>query len=311
MAGHQIQQSMGSWRVCPNWPSKCQVLPSHQGKYHHSFISTVLSTPQLIVSSPASSAETVELEDKELTIVSANDSQRQLALSRYNDWVNSTSRHSKSKSPRGSKRDRNTEQLPSPPRSPRRESAPEEPDTVPPLARLPFTPEHSYKVSTASSPYPAGSSSLTMVSRRPHTSAGPRDWSSRRDARNYDGLENRSNRLAVPPRAETAHPTRFSRTPLSSRGFFRQKSVEVLRLGSSSSTSRAGHSSVESSQHCTNGSLLFETVNVVDVQAWEQELARIESASRRNSADMLGFLSQRKKANVEHPSIPTYLHAEG
>lgn len=70
------------------------------------------------------------------------------------------------------------------------------------------------------------------------------------------------------------------------------------------------HLSVERPHH-TQGSLSIETVNLVEVQAWEQELARIESASQRNSADMLGFLSQRKKVSVEQPSIPTFLRAEG
>lgn len=72
-----------------------------------------------------------------------------------------------------------------------------------------------------------------------------------------------------------------------------------------------GNLTAETSQHHSHGSLLFERANLGDVQAWEQELARIESASRRSSADMLGFLSQRRKASVEQPSIPTYLHAEG
>ncbi|KAG8217553.1 hypothetical protein J3R82DRAFT_5704 [Butyriboletus roseoflavus] len=58
---------------------------------------TKQSYPKLIVSSLANSAETIELEDKELTIVSTNDLQRQLALSRYSDWVNTTSGRSKVK----------------------------------------------------------------------------------------------------------------------------------------------------------------------------------------------------------------------
>src|SRR5258708_37979381 len=69
---------------------------------------------QLIVSSPNSSAETVELDDQEIIVVSTNEAQRQLALSRY-----AAAGQSKSRSPRRSKRERpNTNtQLPSPPRS--------------------------------------------------------------------------------------------------------------------------------------------------------------------------------------------------
>lgn len=253
----------------------------------------------------------MELEDKELTIVSTNDLQRQLASSRYGDCVNTTSGRSKSKSPRHFNRDRHTEQLPSPPRSPRQALVSEEQDTVSPLTKPPFPLAHIHKISTASSPYPGGNSSMSKVSRRPHTSAGPRDWGSL-DTQTYETFQNQTSRFAlVPPRPETAHPTRFPKSSHNSRGFFRQRSVEPLRSGSSSTISSGGHLTAESSQHHSRGSLLFERVNLVDVQAWEEELARIESASRRNSADILGLLSQRKKASVERPSIPTYLHAEG
>lgn len=218
---------------------------------------------------------------------------------------------SKSKSPRRLKRDRHTEQLPSPPRSPRQALVSEEPDTVSPLTKPPFPLAHIHKISTASSPYPGGSNGMSRVSRRPHTSAGPRDWPGSLDTRTYENLENQTSRLAVPPRPETCHATRSPKSLQSARSFFRTRLVEPPRLGSSSSVSSGGHLTAESSQHHSPGSLLFERVNLVDVQAWEQELARIESASRRNSADMLGFLSLRKKAGVEQPCIPTYLHAEG
>lgn len=257
----------------------------------------------MIVSSPSNSAETVELEDRELTIISTNELQRQLALSRYSDWTNTTSGRSKSKSPRRSRRNRNAGQLPSPPRSPPHDPVSEESDTVSPLTRQPFSPEHSHKFSTASSPYPAGNSTMSKASRRPHTSAGPRDRSSRLDTRTYENFQTQTGRLTA-SRPETAHFMRFSRSPAS------QKSVEVSRLGSNASVSSGEHLSVERPHH-TQGSLSIETVNLVEVQAWEQELARIESASQRNSADMLGFLSQRKKVSVEQPSIPTFLRAEG
>ena len=272
--------------------------------------SFILTIPQLIVSSLASSAETIELEDKELTILATNDLQRQLALSRYSDWMNTSSGRSKSKSPRGSKRDRKTEQLPSPPRSPSQDPTSEASETSSFPTRPAFSPEHGHKFSTASSPYPAGNRNTPQVPRRPHTSAGPQDWSSRLDSRIRESILNQSNRLTIPPRPETAHPTRFPRPPPSPR-FFRQKSVEALRLGSSSSSRSSGQLSAESSQHHTHGSLLLETVNLLDMQAWEQELARIETASQRNSACMLGFLAQRKKNSVEPPPIPTYLHTEG
>ncbi|KAF9227867.1 hypothetical protein BS17DRAFT_409619 [Gyrodon lividus] len=236
---------------------------------------------KLVVSSPASSAETVELEDKELTIVSTNDSQRQLALSRY-------------------------KQLPSPPRSPRLAPVSEAPATAPPVMRQHYhvtSPAHTHKISTLSSPYPDRNSHKSKPSRRPHTSAGPRDRPDGFDTTAYEHHRNQGNRLPVPLRPETAHPTR----PLNPL----QKWVEAPRLGSSSSTSSGGHPTIgESSQH-SRGNLLLERVNQVEVQAWEEELARIESASRRSSADMLGFVSQRKKASTERPTIGTYVRAGG
>ncbi|KAF8447917.1 hypothetical protein L210DRAFT_3527503 [Boletus edulis BED1] len=307
-AGRFSRDSSGVWRhkLTFSWPDTKSSSRWAVGESVQTGLASVkfFLRVKLIVSSLANSAETIELEDKELVIVSTNDLQRQLALSRYSDWVNTPSGRSKSKSPRRVKRERHTEQLPSPPSSPRQLPVSDEPDT---LTIPPFPPAHSHKISTASSPYPGRNSSMSKVSRRPHTSAGPRDWPSRLDTPTYEGSQNYANRLAVPPRPETAHPTRFPKSP-TSRGFFRQRSVEAPRPGSGSS---GGHLSAESSQHHSHGSLLFERVNLVDVQAWEQELARIESASQRNSADMLGIVSQRKKASVEQSSILTYLRAEG
>ncbi|KAF8559622.1 hypothetical protein OG21DRAFT_1549514 [Imleria badia] len=308
-AGRFSRDSSGLWRhkLTFSWPDTKSNSRWSVGESVQTGLTSVkfFLRVKLIVSSLASSAETVELEDKELTIVSTNDLQRQLAFSRYSNWLNTTSGRSKSKSPRSLKRDRHTEQLPSPPRSPRQHLASDEPDTPP--TKPPCPPTHGHNISTASSPYPGGNSSMSKVSRRPHTSAGPRDWPSRLDTRTHENHKNQTNRLTVPPRPETAHPTRFPKSPSSSRSFFRPRSVEQPRLGSSSSS---GHLTAESSQHHSHGSLLFERVNLVDVEAWEQELVRIESASRRSSADMLGFSSQRKKASVEQPSIPTNLHAE-
>ncbi|KAH0830609.1 hypothetical protein J3R83DRAFT_2064 [Lanmaoa asiatica] len=312
-AGRFSRDSSGVWRhnLTFSWPDTKSNSRWAVGESVQAGLASVrfFLRVKLIVSSLASSAETVELEDKELTIVSTNDLQRQLAFSRYGDWVNTTSARSKSKSPRRFKRDHHTEQLPSPPHSPRRAFVSEEPDTVSSLTGPPFPPAHCHRISTASSPYPGGNSSTPNVSRRPHTSAGPRDWPSALDRREF--FQNQSDRFAVSQRPETTHPTRFPKYSPSSRGFFRQRSIEPPRLGSSSSVSSGGHLTVDSSQHHSHGSLLFERTNLGDVRAWEQELARIESASRRNSIDMLGFLSRRKKVGVEQPSIPTYLHAEG
>jgi hypothetical protein len=52
--------------------------------------------------------------------------------------------------------------------------------------------------------------------------------------------------------------------------------------------------------------LLFEKVGHVEMRAWEEELARIELVSRRSTADMMDFVSQRRKLNGQQV-IRTFL----
>ncbi|KAG1756451.1 uncharacterized protein EDB91DRAFT_1092736 [Suillus paluster] len=263
---------------------------------------------KLIVSSPNSSAETVELDDKEIIVVSTNDAQRQLALSRY-----SAARESKSRSPKRSKRNRpNTNtQLPSPPRSPPSVSnVPENASVAPKGNHEPeISLEHIHKISSASSPQ-SGSKYNVKSTRRPHTSAGPRDTPHGYDSRGYNPLQNHSNRLAVPLRPETAYhsgPTTDGRV---TRGAFNQKWVEAPRLGGSSTnvSSEDVHSSMPGSPPRAEGSLLFE-VGQVEMRAWEEELARIELVSRKSTADMMDFVSQRRKLSGQQV-IRTYVHAD-
>ncbi|KIJ69345.1 hypothetical protein HYDPIDRAFT_105943 [Hydnomerulius pinastri MD-312] len=318
-SGRFSKDSTGGWRqsLTFSWPDTKSNSRWAVGETVQTDMATVkfFLRVKLVISSPTSSAETVELEDKELIILSTNDSQRQLALSRYSELVHASSGRSKSKSPRRSKRDRHTEQLPSPPRSPRLAPVSDVHTSTPPVAKphhhVEPSPGHVSKFSSASAPYPSSSGQKAKTSRRPHTSAGPRDKPGGFDSRGHQPLRNQSNQLSVPLRPETAYPTPLPNNSQNSRGIFRQKWVEAPRLGSSSSMSSGGHFTLaESSQH-SEGSLLFEQVDQVEVQAWEAELARIECASRRSSADMMSFVSQRKKGSIERPVIRTFLHAEG
>ncbi|KAG1754429.1 hypothetical protein EDB19DRAFT_1666409 [Suillus lakei] len=262
---------------------------------------------KLIVSSPNSSAETVELDDQEIIVVSTNEAQRQLALSRY-----AAAGQSKSRSPRRSKRERpNTNtQLPSPPRSP--PSVAEVPVKAPVAPKGSHEPEislvHTHKFSSVSSPQ-SGSKYKLKSMRRPHTSAGPRDTPHGYDSR--DPLHNHSNRHPVPLRPETAYsgPATNGR---GTHGAFNQKWVEAPRLGhsSSSASSEGAHSATPESAARAEGSLLFEKVGQVEMRAWEEELARIELVSRRSTAHMMDFVSQRRKMNGQQV-IRTFLHAEG
>lgn len=231
---------------------------------------------QLIVFSPNSSAETVELEDQEITVVSTNETQRQLAISRY------SAGRSRSRSPKRSKRDRLDIQLPSPQRSPRLSTVAEVPTTasIIPKANHEFEESlgHSHKFSSASSPHP-GSKCKVKSTRRPHTSAGPRDKPHPYDSRGYELLHGHNSRVAVPIRPAT--------------------NGRVTRGGFTTHASSEGE-----------GSSSLEKVGQVEMRAWEEELARIELASRRSTADMMGVVSQRRKMSG-HQDIRTYLHAEG
>lgn len=251
---------------------------------------------QLIVSSPSSSAETVELDDQEIIVVSTNEAQRQLALSRY-----SAVRQSKSRSPKRSKRERpNTNtQLPSPPRSP--------PAVAEVPEKVPVAPKggHGYEIShghtnKSSSAQPRSKYELKSM-RRPHTSAGPRDT-----PHGYDSHNALHNRHPVPLRPETAYsgPATNGR---STHGAFNQRWVEAPRLGHSSSSASSEGARLTTPESA--GSLLFEKVGQVEMRAWEEELARIEVVSRRSTADMMDFVSQRRKLNGQQV-IRTFLQAE-
>ncbi|KAG1782807.1 hypothetical protein EV702DRAFT_1066912 [Suillus placidus] len=301
------RDSTGTWRqtLTFSWPD---VSPSSRWTVGETLQTGMASIRffirvKLIVSSPNSNAETVELDDQEIIVVSTNEAQRQLALSRY-------SAARQSRSPKRSKRERpNTNtQLPSPPRSP--PAVAKVPENAPIAPKGGHEPEishgHTYKFSSASSPQPGSKYKLKSM-RRPHTSAGPRDMPHGYDSRGYNLLHNHSNRHPVPLRPETAYsgPATNGR---GTHGAFNHKWVEAPRLGhsSSSASSEGAYLATPESAARAEGSLLFEKVGQVEMRAWEEELARIELVSRRSTADMMDFVSQRRKLNGQQV-IRTFL----
>lgn len=302
------RDSTGTWRqtLTFSWPDASPSSRWTVGETLQTGMASIrfFIRAKLIVSSPNSSAETVELDDQEIIVVSTNEAQRQLALSRY-----SAAGQSKSRSPRRSKRERpNTNtQLPSPPRSPPTVAKVPEKAPIAPTGGHEHEISHGYthKISSASSPQSGSKCKLTI--RRPHTSAGPRDTPHGYDARGYNPLHNHGNRHPVPLRPETAYsgPATNGR---STRGAFNQKWVEAPRLGhsSSSASSEGAHSPTPAR---ADDSLLFEKVGQVEMRAWEEELARIEVVSRRSTADMMDFVSQRRKLNGQQV-VRTFLQAE-
>lgn len=154
----------------------------------------------------------------------------------------------------------------------------------------------------------AGSSKSRATSRRPHTSAGPRDTSSTSGPRLEPGSLGRRPRDdfgEAEPREE-AYPKRKSsrldeliggRTrPNSSQSeakrggksyFFSSSAPKIGSMPSGSSTSTTtSSSSISSSSHGESES--------DDMREWEAELAKIESKSRRSS-DLLGFAKFLRK----------------
>ena len=250
----------------------------------------------------SSGTETVELADKELLVISTNEAERQLALAKYNEMqdamtVNHTSR-SKSKSPRRSR--------------------PEREDAIPPSPGV-----SNLTNTTSSSSYHRSKSG----SRRPHTSAGPRDkpvnfaGGAYQRPRGQDGEasghaddgggnsggSSNSTPAAAKRRSDgvimrTARPDRVwggasgliggGKNSMSFWSTVHSNGVspprvEGVRSGSSTNTT-ASSSSVSSSSHGGES-------DKSDQKEWEEELARIELRSR-HSSDLLGFSGKRKRS---------------
>lgn len=305
---HFIRDANGMWKqnLTFSWPETKGNSRWSVGETMQTEMATVkfFLCVKLIVSSLSCSAETVELEKRELTITSTNDSQRQIAISRYNE----PGRH-KSKSPRSSKRERRTEhadQLSSPQCSSNSSqegplSAPvNQPSRHPSDSRL----GHTYKFSSASVPHAQNDNHKAKRTRRPHTSAGPRDKPNGLVMRTYE------------PIPGTSHPSSAStgaRSPTSgsSRSCWRQRWPEVPRLGSRSSSNPDGHDNLKGVSQCDPGGRAREHMDQVEIRAWEEELARIESASQKSTANMLGFISQRKRSSGILSAIRTVLPTGG
>ncbi|KAF5365610.1 hypothetical protein D9758_003182 [Tetrapyrgos nigripes] len=253
-----------------------------------------------VIVSTSLGTDSLDLDEEEITVVSTNDTERRLAMSRSHESLVESSR-SKSKSPRRSRRDRE-------------DTTPE-----PPLPSSATRLEHPHSASS-SSHYsnipPKGKS----VPRRPHTSAGPRDKSafsaSNRMhmnapyARTNDASESRGGSVM-----DDSSPYRRKMRPGTASTIGVTKSNAVghvfapLSTIRSSGTSGSGRRSTTSTTSTTTTSASAEE----SIREWEEELARIELKSRRSS-DLLGFGLKRKRRGSEAngtsvPSTPTLLKA--
>ncbi|THH05076.1 hypothetical protein EW145_g5064 [Phellinidium pouzarii] len=247
---------------------------------------------KIIVSSPTTGTETIELEERELFLIATNESERNLAATKYAD----ASARSKSKSPRRSKLSRSPfaespeNQLPPTPILP-----------VPQTAPLDNRSSCNLHYSPRASPM-ASTSPATL--RRPHTSGGSRDKAnSRSHHRHHEHHRDRDRNK------EDENPGKFSAFRSTRRPETALPAVAIPLASKDSSSSapssypypsaHARRSSREAIMPCSpSGGSLSDPGTV---RAWEEELARIELTSRRVSANMLGFNLKRPRARSARP----------
>ena len=224
-----------------------------------------------------------------MIVVSTNASERQIALAKYNELLQSSLR-SKSKSPRRSRRDR--EPLPSPPQSP--PGTAQGDHAMNSLGLLTSksvghehssTSAHPVKKSAASSPYgPKNKKSM----RRPHTSAGPRDKSSefQRELIPYERK-----------RPNEEHPFNDEEVRRIPNGVVERAKIATTNSLEGKRMSVAPVLTPNASTPA-NGNYDARAVEIVmdphKVRAWEEELLRIEVQSRRSSRDMLGVFKRKR-----------------
>ena len=174
-----------------------------------------------------------------MVIVSTNQSERQLASARLKDKASSL--RSKSRPPH-SKRT-STSNCPTSQSGPSTQTVHKPPKSSPPQIARP----------------------RTKPSRRPHTSAGPRDTSNLPFPSEFE-LRERN--------IDSGGRAFLSPSP------FPKKTQSVLR---------DSHTPAITVHHDGSNHIVFQPISLDHVRDWEEELAKIELRSRRSSADMLGF----------------------
>ncbi|KAG6919977.1 hypothetical protein DXG01_013326 [Tephrocybe rancida] len=252
------------------------------------------------VSSPAGT-DSIELSEKELLIVSTNEAERKLAVSKYNDILSNhveRSGRSKSKSPRRTKRELDLD-LPPPP--------------------APFLSANKQNNSTGSVKPANGANSSSNggrvpTPRRPHTSAGPRDnkafesthvrMAYRSDTKESEDVfrrrrEDTSGFMKVPSRPETSQGVPSKRRSGMGSLFSSAPKMSAAVSGSSNGTSASGSAS-EGVSRSTSSSVSShepEAGPADKMREWEEELAKIEMRSRKSS-DMLSFFGRKRSSGA-------------
>ncbi|KAG7452653.1 uncharacterized protein BT62DRAFT_989758 [Guyanagaster necrorhizus] len=227
---------------------------------------------KVVVTSP-SGTESLELEERELFIVSTNDAERQLALANYESLQQAALR-SKSKSPRRSRRTH---------------------DDLPgtPVPRPPSERSDGHTVSSGSSRQPTSHSAKGKAPiRRPHTSAGPRDMLAKFSV-------SRPPEREPVPSLEVFKRIKYYRPGTVDSGrsggqYLYAPRMSVAPSGSSTSSGTSSMTSITSSSSSCR--------SLEEVREWEQELMRIEVQSRRSS-DLIGFAYKRNRPSTSNARL--------
>ncbi|KAG6821182.1 hypothetical protein H0H93_005402 [Arthromyces matolae] len=282
-SGQFVRDSQGIWTktVSLQWPAAKSHSRWAIGETIHSELASVrfFARVKISVSSP-NGTESIELSEKELLIVSTNEAERKLAVSKYNELLlNQGERRSKSKSPRRSRRDV---------------------DAPPPLPPFQLSAKQSSSAGSVKESLSGPSSSSRP--RRPHTSAGPRDKAAYRlaepsrhgvDENVFRGRVENSlgpHLMKVPSRPETSPGVPASKRRSGMGGFFSSTPKVSTTWSGSSNTSGSG--SVSRSTSSSVSSPEIDAGPMDKMREWEEELAKIEMRSRKSS-DMLGFGRKR------------------
>ncbi|CAL1704204.1 unnamed protein product [Somion occarium] len=260
---------------------------------------------KVIVTSPNFGTTTLDLEPREITVVSTNDSDRRLALAKFAEQKETVlamreksrdrERENNSKTPStvstGEKRSQESYVLV--------EDNTNSSSTESQPGKSPRKSHHDRpRLDAHSTPNPTSSSSASSPSsrkstRRPHTSAGPRDKSNLP--------------YTSPPDSATSHSHRSGGQTRSGGGGrpgtgISVNEVQVPRSSVSSNRGVGGGGVVD----VNGGGAVGVGVggNKEDaIKAWEEELARIENASRRSTADMLAFFGMGKRRRKEKEKV--------
>ncbi|OBZ75724.1 hypothetical protein A0H81_04517 [Grifola frondosa] len=281
----------GTWTktLTLRWPSARSHSRWALGETLHSELASVryFVKTRLVVASAGGATDALELEPRELAVVATGEAERRLALEKYTEQRQSALR-SKSRSPWRRPGEAETEpaQLPSPPQSP------------------PQRTERGHIPAASVSAAGTKGKERRKTPRRPHTSAGPRDKSNFPYAAQAQvGMRSDPDHNAEGQGASSSG----SGSSAHGRGHARKESglgesmVYASRGESVSADKGKGRASVderERERRKNSGLGLQLGLEVEQVRAWEEELARIELQSRRSSADMLGSWGVGKRKRV-------------